>query len=414
MKDYKNVAEDVFRRSGEVIEENKRRRRKLAEIGVSAACWAAVGAVGFGVWKTNFDGKNIKTVDPQSSTSQGDNVSLINSDPLSADTSNPNSTINEFIDYNGVDIRCIPRHSNVMVDNGICTNTYITDAHYNVNILGVWHGDSIDTGDVMFSSELAEALDKFGRIKYNVIIGYYKNSEWVEPTMELFESERDKFGVNFYFDTDSNGKHYLGIQNADYELLKNIVPSSEYGYCIDFRGNFFNYMDIEFDKCIYNHGDHTASFELVGADFCKIRGSITNIDANIKEPKYSPDNGTAIISESLKKAIETYGKEDKNGEIDYRVIIEYYKDGERIDSSKELWESEYANGVKSNFESNGSDFGKTWEHYIWRTMTADELESFMPSAEYGYVLHLYNAYFEYEYKYDDNIINGLYNNGVYF
>lgn len=415
MKDYKKVAEDVFRRRDEIIAENKLRRKRLVEIGVSAACWAAVGAVGFGIWKTNIREKNINTVDPQSSTSQGANASLNNSDPIS-ENSVPNNSDNEFI-IDGVDIRCLPRHSNVLIGYHTCIDSYDIESEGRlVGVTGVEYGHQLGAGDVMFSTGLINAMakygqtDEYGEIYYDVIIGYYKYSSGVEPNMELFESECEKFGKNFFIETDTDGHCYLGTHNATYDMLKNLAPNDEYGYYVYLRGDFFGDTDTSSNKRVYNHGDHTAFFELEGVDFCHPRGKITNIDADIKEPEYSPDNGTVVISQSLKKAIETYGKEDKNGVIDYRVIIEYYKDGKRIESTKELWESESAGG----FHSHSSDGGAHWEHYIGSDMTVDRLESFKPNGEYGCVLYLYNAYFGYPYKYDDNIVNGLYNNGVYF
>ena len=95
------------------------------------------------------------------------------------------------------------------------------------------------------------------------------------------------------------------------------------------------------------------------------------------------------------------------------MIIEYYKDGELIETTKDLWQSESDRGAKLNLESSSSDWGANFEHHIWCTYTVSELESFEPSGEYGYVLHLHNAYFGNPYGLMDNIINGLYNNGVY-
>lgn len=393
MKDYKNIAEDVFRRSEEVIEENKRRKRKRVEIGISAACWVAAGAVGFGIWRSSRlrvpdnvisegqfanDGRDhssesdvvisdhVNSIDTEYTANQG---SLIGQKPgISPDYP---TLSDEFIDKNGIDIRCYP-----------------------IIHLPFQSADRVlGNGQVIFTGALKEKMTKAKITEelFDVVFEYYRDGERVDPTQEFVESERARAGVDFELETLDNGQHCIRGNMTCYMLEDIFVPHEDYGCIVYLRDNFLK----ELDKY-------------------KIRGHISNIDVAVEAAEYSPDNGTAVISESLKKAVEIYGKEDNNGEIYYRVIIEYYKDGEPVDSTKELWESERAKGASVNFESLGSEWGERWEHHIWDHMTVDELESFEPSEEYGCVLYLYNSYFGYPYKYDDNIINGLYNNGVYF
>lgn len=293
MKDYKNVAEDVFRRSSEIIEENKRRKRRLIEIGASAACWAAAGAVGFGVWKAS-----------------------------------------------GLKI------PNIVISEGQFAND------------GKDHsGDS----DVVLIDPAQGGNDPMPGGVTEPVNG--QNGSVGEET--------------------SRPASYPELDEKDIDprcepIMHVLIPA-----------------DTDFEPII-------------------IRGRISNIPGCVRETEYSPENGTVVISGSLKTAIDIYGREDKNGEIDYRVIIEYYKDGERIDTTKEIWEFERARDVRLNFQSNGSEWGEHWEHHIWDYMTVNELENFEPSEEYGYVLYLYDVYFGYPYELEDNIINGLYNNGVFF
>ena len=280
MKDYKTVAEDVFRRRDEVIEENKIRRKKLAEVGISAACWAAVGAVGFGVWKTQIDGKTVNSQDILSSTEQ-------------------------------------------------------------------------KAPDYMLGSEFAPA---------DSISSSISESETSVPDKP---NEADNNYDNAVIDIRCYPPIHGGIN----------------GPLVD--------------------------------DIMKMRGRISNIDVEIERGEYSPKNGTVVIANSLKAAIEKYGAEDSHGELDYHVLIEYYKDGKPIEITKDLWQSEWDRRIQLNFESYSSDWGATYEHHIWSFMTVNDIESFEPSEEYGYVLHLYDSYFGYPYELMDNIINGLYNNGVY-
>lgn len=437
MKDYKTVAEDVFRRSAEEIELNKLRRKKRIEICVSAACWAAVAAVGVGVWTTSRrHDADMVTSEPLSANDskdqESDSVISSTTKPIMScssscskaepvDITKGNGTGSSYSEsepstkINGIDIRCYPTHSNVMIPS-----------HTRIGLYGSGSMIKYDTpknGQVIFDKSLKDAMadygksDEYGEIMYDVIIEYYKDGKRVDPTRELWESELERFGGSYYLETDNTDpdktRHYTGIRSAGYEMLENFTPSEEYGYFVVLRGDLFDGIDTGPNERLYSHGDHTASFELEGADFCNPRGSVSNIDLEITEDEYSPENRTVVIAKSLKMAIATYGREDKNGEIDYRVILEYYKDGERIDSTKEIWESEQARGAGLNLETYSTEWGKNVEHRIYRYMTMDEINNFEPSGEYGYVLHLYNAYLGNPYSLKDNIVNGLYNNGVY-
>lgn len=421
MKDYKDVAEDVFRRSAEIIEQNKLRKKKRIEICVSAACWAAVAAVGVGVWTTSRrHDADMVTSELQfandSKNQESDTVISSATKPIMSCSSSCSEA--EPLDISkgsSIDIRCYPVHSNVMIPS-----------HTRVGFYG---GDGVDKyaapegGQVIFDRSLKEAMaaygksDEYGDIVYDVMIEYFKDGKRVDPTRALWESELERFGSSYYLETDNtdpdNVRHYTGIRSASYEMLENFTPSEDYGYFVVLRGDLFDGIDTGPNERLYSHGDHTASFELEGADFCNPRGSISNIDFEIEEGDYSPENGTVVIAKTLKIAMAYYGRSDKNGEIDYRVILEYYKDGERVDPTKEIWDSEQARGAELSFETYSTEWGKNVEYRIYRYMTVDEIKNFEPSGEYGYVLHLYNVYLGNPYSLKDNIINGLYNNGVY-
>lgn len=310
MKDYKTVAEDVFRRSDEVIEEKKMRRKKLAEIGISAACWAAVGAVGFGVWKTQIDGKT------------GDHL-----------------------------VSTVPNAPSDSV-----------------------HSDSDDEA-------LSYIFDKWE----------HRKDSQKSPSDSIYPDEIDEILSHQYNNS--------GISESEAVNNEYMVDGVDIRCIVPIHLPFIGVDDDPGD--VYDNV------------YGKIKGRISNIDVDFEEAEYSPENGEVIIANSLKKAIEIYGAEDSHGELIYHVIIEYYKDGELIETTKDLWQSEHDRGARLNFESSSSDWGAISEHHIWSLMTVNELESFEPSEEYGYVLHLHNAYLGHPYELKDNIINGLYNNGVY-
>lgn len=416
MKNYKDVADEVFSRSKEVEAENKLRRRRITEIGVSAACWAAAGAVGFGIWKTNIAGKGVVTSAP----TQGAGSAVPGGVTISANDQNDSAAeetsipaIYPPLNEEDVDPRCyVPVH--LPMEKYTVYSNETEEEKYRAP----------ENGEVFLTKGLKEAMSEYGKSdedgSYCVIIEYYKDGKRVDPTKELYESEVGKFGSSCYYMTDDQGenaKHYIGVMSASYDMLNSIAPNEEYGYIIFLRGNFFKDTDTSLYDIFYSDSierDPNGGASLDPVDEMKIRGHISNIDAKYEDKEYSPENGTSVVGESLKAALEKYGREDKNGEIYYKVLVEYYKDGERINSTKELWESEHARGAGLNFASSGEDFGKNWEHYIWKHMTANEIESFRPGEEYGYALHLYNACLGYPFELMDNIINGYYNNGVYF
>lgn len=420
MKNYKDVADEVFSRSKEIEAENRLRHRRITEIGVSAACWAAAGAVGIGIWKTNIAGKDIVTSAPiQGAGSAVPGGVTIppndRNDSAGEETSKP--AIYPPLDEKDVDPRCyVIRSHPAYILKSFKAHGYETEEE---------KFKAPENGEVILSKPLKEAMADYGKIDengvdvlYDVIIEYYKDGKRVDPTKELYESEVERFGNSFYFMTDDSSEtnHYTGAESASFDLLENIAPNEEYGYVIILKDNFFkdtdtSAYDVFYSSSITREPDNE---EIPDIGVEPIRGHISNIDTKYEEKEYSPDNGKFVIGESLKAALEKYGREDKNGEIYYKVLVEYYKDGERINSTKELWESEHARGAGLNFASSGEDFGKNWEHYIWKHMTANEIESFRPGEEYGYALHLYNACLGYPFELMDNIINGYYNNGVYF
>lgn len=419
MKNYKDVADEVFSRSKEIEAENRLRRRRITEIGVSAVCWAAAGAVGFGIWKTNIAGKDIVTSAPTQGAGSAvpGGVTIPpndRNDSAGEETSKP--AIYPPLDEKDVDPRCwVPIHLPVQNSKFSVYSYETEDEKYRAP----------ENGEVLLTRALKEAMSdyekSYGDTKtyYDIVIEYYKDGKRVDPTKELYESEVGKFGGSCYFMTDGSGEnvgHYICVSLASGDMIEELVPNEEYGYIIFLHGNFFNDIDTSSYETFYSSSieRETDNKKLSDIGVEPIRGHISNIDTKYEEKEYSPDNGKFVIGESLKAALEKYGREDRNGEIYYKVLVEYYKDGERINSTKELWESEHARGAGLNFASSGEDFGKNWEHYIWKHMTANEIESFRPGEEYSYALHLYNARLGYPFELMDNIINGYYNNGVYF
>ncbi len=52
MKDYREVAEDVFQRSEKIIADNRRRKKKIIKVGSVTVCSCLIALLGVGVWQS--------------------------------------------------------------------------------------------------------------------------------------------------------------------------------------------------------------------------------------------------------------------------------------------------------------------------------------------------------------------------
>ncbi|MBD5383397.1 MAG: hypothetical protein HDR72_00155 [Ruminococcaceae bacterium] len=108
----------------------------------------------------------------------------------------------------------------------------------------------------------------------------------------------------------------------------------------------------------------------------------------------APQNGTLLFTDALKGAMQEYGYTDKNGDIQYRVVVNYYDNGQPVDvNSSAIRETEWnrlcGHGYHCEFESCGKDWGNTTEHHLCMTLTRGQLESFTPCDSYGCTICLY-------------------------
>lgn len=125
MKNYKEVAESVFKRSEEIIAQNKKRRReRLMSIGATAGCLIVAGAVGIGVWKNmgRADIPVASDIDPnRSSTSQYVNSTTATIDNIykSSTASSKNDTANGAVVSGKVGVTSAAESSTESVESNI-------------------------------------------------------------------------------------------------------------------------------------------------------------------------------------------------------------------------------------------------------------------------------------------------------
>lgn len=107
-----------------------------------------------------------------------------------------------------------------------------------------------------------------------------------------------------------------------------------------------------------------------------------------------PANGTFRYSDALIDAMENCGYTDENGDIQYRVVVNYYDNGQPVDvNSSAIREDEWnrlcGHGYHCEFETCGKDWGNTTEHHFCMLLTRGQLESFPSCDSYGYTICLY-------------------------
>lgn len=387
MKNYNEVAESVFRRSEEVIEQYKRRRKTLTKIGVSAGCIAAAGAVGFGVLRSTG------RLAPSEITSD----SMISPNSSGAYLSIPNESADSFENLNNTEIKS---GSGNAANQSNDINDPSSVRHFLTRISGYYTEvrDRIsfvpENGTVVISDLLQKALNEYGsedengKIHYGILVEFYKDGKRIEPTMELWESERDKFGDGFGLLTNSSDwgrkiEHYMHADSTK-EQIESYTADSELGVALFLYDDYFGYPNIL---------DGGGTIRILGSldGIGSIGETINDIETDTINTDYSPENGEVIIADDLKKAIDIYGEGDENKHILYNVVIEYYKDGKHIDSSAELCETERDKNPDIYFiESIDTMWGN---YHIGTCVPKDKLESFKPNGEYGCVIRLHNVYF---------------------
>lgn len=110
------------------------------------------------------------------------------------------------------------------------------------------------------------------------------------------------------------------------------------------------------------------------------------------EDDKSVQNGDVEFSRSLQDAINDFGEE-----YTYRVFVSVFKDGKEVPIDSQLIEGEITSFDKEGFtvvlETVGSADGLRSTTYFTIFATADEINNFIHSDDYGYYVMFYDEYF---------------------
>jgi len=242
MKNYKEVAESVFRRSEEVIEQNKRRRRTLIMNGSAALCIVAAGAVWFSVWQSARRGAEVAQPAGQF-VNEGNNYS-VESDAVDDKHNNIDESIFEPVpsasgsiigtSVEGVDSPEYPTLVEVESYPQVSSGAY----------------DAPKNGTVYYSDALKGALKEYSSqdeqdiILFHVIADFYKDGVLVDvDSPEICENEWNRLcGQDFqcYFNECAgnsgtvNKRHFC--MTLDREQLESFTPAEGYGYTLCLYG----------------------------------------------------------------------------------------------------------------------------------------------------------------------------------
>lgn len=295
MKNYEEVAESVFKRSEEMIAQNKRRRRdRLINIGATVSCLAVAGAVGIGVWKTVG----------QSGAQVAGDIDL---------------------EWSG---------ANAAQSAGQFAND------------GKDHSGETDTvNSIIMSSTESSVTESSAVTSIENSVGVSAESSAESIIFPAFEPS----------------------VNNSVSGMVGVTPDGYSG-------------PMNFSTIIEEYGTVNTI-----PDSAPENGTMVGV---------TPDSGTYVFSDALKGAMEEYGYTDENGDVLYRVAVDFYSNGEPVDVNlPAIREIEFQRlagcGYQCHFETCGKEWGNIVEHHFCMMLTREQLENFPPCENYGCTFHLY-------------------------
>lgn len=202
MKDYNEVAKSVFERSKElIIKKNKRNMRIMTAVRTSGICLVLVSAIGFGTWWNNRQGSDIILSSNGSlPTLAADNTELsavyteTNQTEISIDKISETGSENANEPF--MTVSSLDRFTES--DPETHYPTMIFDYESDYSHLNSDPKIPPENGTVHVTQALFDAVKRYGDLdeygccenKYIVVIDYYVDGKHINPTEELFESER--------------------------------------------------------------------------------------------------------------------------------------------------------------------------------------------------------------------------------
>lgn len=412
MKSYEEVAKDVLRRSKEeIIKREKRRSRLLKAAGASAACFALVGAVGFGTWISSRQGSNIVLNSGTDFTQQILSDSQAASDTEITGASNSEAAV--VLNSEAVNKETEP------IENQTSTESKIPPhSHDVINSSDTDRSDPVvppQNGTVYISEELKKVFNEYGdtfedgcKVRYFVAYDYYKDGKLIVPTEELYYSESDRLN-DFLNECEDPIPGNLGFSSygenwgakVEYSINGQLYKSQAENYPANEDYGIVIYLDDKYSSAyIVGEADESSSQPVEDDSRLTVTPfSIYNYKTVPYDPETPPENGQVTAAAGFTKAFDHYGQfyEDTNIENLYTLVIEYYSNGERIDPDEALFESEKKrltelcgdNFIDSNnFIALNEKFDDNGFHYISIDLTKSQIDKITADESFGCVVYL--------------------------
>lgn len=260
MKNYEEVTENVFRKSEEIIKQNRRRRNTIMKIGVSAGCLAIIGTVGAGAWNRGHNASPIEAVQSTESTvkqsESGSTLSVVSNSSTGGKSSiaekipESNSAFNGPImgpdSDNSIPMTFITRIDGFEVEDN---ERKIAPAN----------------GQIHISKAVSEAMRHYGdvdennnEIIYRVVIEYLQDQQIIPATRELYDRESARLkeqrgrGLNFEtysWDWGAHSRNTIWAYFTKSEI-ENFTADENYGYVIELYDNYFGYPISNNDELV--------------------------------------------------------------------------------------------------------------------------------------------------------------------
>lgn len=262
MKDYKEVAADVFQRSEIIIADNRRRNNNIRKAGSMTACFCLVILLGASAWQSGTFSSTAQDGAGNIVISGFFTAAGIKSDEAVKGNSHSGVVDNEekppaptFDNGDGTNAQ-IAMGGMWAIMEGIPDTEFGFEYHYRTMISSYGDGngaavsyDSPENGTFKFSIPLKGAIDEYGAsdengdILYRVLVYVFKDKNELNANSDTVREEGDRLfacGYTVAMETYNDGheNHYYFTLHATKEQLVNFAVNEEYGY------RFFLYDEL--------------------------------------------------------------------------------------------------------------------------------------------------------------------------
>ena len=240
MKNYKDIANDIFERREQYTAEQKRKRKALTRIITSMCCMCLVALLSFGIWQSGmFDTTPPVTLD--------DSINIGEKDYLNPDELNDNTqkNTNNQSSETGNNDSTNDHSASANIDIGNDPNNYSPNgsektviSSFDVNGIPSASYETPKNGKFSFSIPLQDAINEYGdRVLYRVVIDVFSDKEQLSSDSSQVQDECERLsniGYVVVYETAFDGEsyHYYFTLHATYDELTEFIANESYGYFI--------------------------------------------------------------------------------------------------------------------------------------------------------------------------------------